>query len=421
MQSDGMEITMKNDLIKSIKYIGLSLKIIFKAGKAKVVLWLLAIILPPIMEIGKTMINARMIDGIANFANGGGIWAPIMALLLLILVSAGYNLFGKLQYRTFWIVADSADEQMALYMMEKTSKLKQISFDSAKKFGKVKDSIDSDLSLWNINSSLLDLIVTLITIVGIALIVKNYSVELIVLAIVLSVPFFAVRNTIRKIDERANMIGRRRGHVMSYYSNNLTGVRQAKEVRLFGIQNDVLTKWHMNNREFQKTDEKIQLRKQALTVILVIIEILFTFIVYLICAKSVMNTEISIGDFYLYTSNLLLFFGAVTDISEIVRSTLNLSHEYDAFEKFTDETEAGERTGLEFVPENDVTIRFENVSFGYDGETVLKNISFAWHPGEKIALIGRNGCGKSTLIKLICGLYECDGGAIYMDSAELYS
>lgn len=65
-------------------------------------------------------------------------------------------------------------------------------------------------------------------------------------------------------------------------------------------------------------------------------------------------------------------------------------------------------------------IRFENVSFSYDGKkTVLDNISFFIRHGEKIALVGPSGAGKTTVVKLIPRFYDVRGGAIYFDDTDI--
>jgi ATP-binding cassette subfamily B protein len=64
---------------------------------------------------------------------------------------------------------------------------------------------------------------------------------------------------------------------------------------------------------------------------------------------------------------------------------------------------------------------FRNVSFHYPGGTqlVLKNLNFRLHPGEHVALVGENGQGKTTLVKLLARLYDPTGGAIYLDGIDL--
>lgn len=67
-------------------------------------------------------------------------------------------------------------------------------------------------------------------------------------------------------------------------------------------------------------------------------------------------------------------------------------------------------------PLSDTEIRFENVSFSYPGSQsdVLKQINVTIHPGEKIAIVGENGSGKSTFVNLLCGMFSPRQGAVYV-------
>ncbi|WP_322962383.1 ABC transporter ATP-binding protein [Mycoplasmopsis cynos] len=64
-------------------------------------------------------------------------------------------------------------------------------------------------------------------------------------------------------------------------------------------------------------------------------------------------------------------------------------------------------------------ISFENVYFKYDDQYILKNINFKIKPGQKIALVGSTGAGKTTIINLIGGFYEIEKGNIYLDGINL--
>jgi ATP-binding cassette subfamily B multidrug efflux pump len=65
-------------------------------------------------------------------------------------------------------------------------------------------------------------------------------------------------------------------------------------------------------------------------------------------------------------------------------------------------------------------IRFDQVSFGYKpDEYVLKNLDFTIRPGEKVALVGPTGAGKSSIIRLLCRLYDINGGAILLDGIDI--
>jgi ATP-binding cassette subfamily B protein len=72
------------------------------------------------------------------------------------------------------------------------------------------------------------------------------------------------------------------------------------------------------------------------------------------------------------------------------------------------------------IPAAKGEIRFENVSFAYkNDEYVLKDLNFTIHPGEKVALVGPTGAGKSSIIRLLCRLYETTEGRIFLDGVNV--
>jgi len=74
------------------------------------------------------------------------------------------------------------------------------------------------------------------------------------------------------------------------------------------------------------------------------------------------------------------------------------------------------------VPESFKSLRFENVSFAYPSrkdKMVLNDISFSIKKGEKVSIVGLNGAGKTTIIKLICRLYRPNKGTIYYNDVDI--
>ena len=78
-----------------------------------------------------------------------------------------------------------------------------------------------------------------------------------------------------------------------------------------------------------------------------------------------------------------------------------------------DENEAGVAKNLKGE------VRFENVSFGYNGKAVLKDIDFVAHPGETIAIVGQTGSGKTTLTQLINRIFDTDSGRVLVDGVDV--
>ena len=103
-----------------------------------------------------------------------------------------------------------------------------------------------------------------------------------------------------------------------------------------------------------------------------------------------------------------------TDFSKAMASADRISEVLDIEPKIKDRPDAIEADSLRGE------IVFDNVSFDYgDGRDVLKDVSFAVSPGQRVALVGVSGAGKSTLVSLLLRLYEPQGGAIFVDGINI--
>jgi ATP-binding cassette subfamily C protein LapB len=112
----------------------------------------------------------------------------------------------------------------------------------------------------------------------------------------------------------------------------------------------------------------------------------------------------------------------LSQITSLLSSLEQTKVSYDTLEnimKLPSEREDGKK----FVerPPFSGLIEFKNVTFTYPGEEkpALQNVSFTIHPGEKVAIIGKIGSGKSTIVKLLLGLYEPDSGDIFIDGIDI--
>ena len=61
-------------------------------------------------------------------------------------------------------------------------------------------------------------------------------------------------------------------------------------------------------------------------------------------------------------------------------------------------------------------LKVQNISFSYNEQKTINEVSFELQSGKNLAVIGESGCGKSTLLKLIYGLYDLDSGEIYWNN-----
>lgn len=137
---------------------------------------------------------------------------------------------------------------------------------------------------------------------------------------------------------------------------------------------------------------------------------------------KLIDKTISLANFTMYFSSLIQVINATNLIQQNYAKVISVNAQLEVFFNFLEMEEGlldkGEITDFDT---NEIRIRFENVSFKYPASEsyVLKDASFEIGNGETIALVGKNGAGKSTIVKLLCKFYEPTEGAIYLNDIDI--
>ena len=147
-------------------------------------------------------------------------------------------------------------------------------------------------------------------------------------------------------------------------------------------------------------------------------------LVYIAGAFFVIRGQLTVGVLIMFAEYFAMLFGALDTVNnKNVELRVNAPYYKRVFETldFPQESsfhETGDRKKREVNISGDITV--SNLGFGYrEGQTVLSNVNFAVTGGETIAVIGKTGCGKTTLAKLLLGLYEPEKGDIFYDGVPL--
>lgn len=144
------------------------------------------------------------------------------------------------------------------------------------------------------------------------------------------------------------------------------------------------------------------------------------FVTYLYLGILVITGKITIGTFsQMLSAGSTLhdsMQGMIWNMQEIVKRT-SYAYEYVKFMNYPPAIEKGEHP----VADRPHTIEFRNVSFTFPNTDVkvLDNVNITLHPGEHLSVVGLNGAGKTTFIKLLCRLYDTTGGEILLDGVNI--
>lgn len=196
----------------------------------------------------------------------------------------------------------------------------------------------------------------------------------------------------------------------------------AKDIRMFGLRDWLTDKFKALNKEryeAQKMNSKIWLFASiANTVIWTVIQAA----VYAWLILSVVNGNMSIGNFTLYLASSMTFFEYINNLLNAVSDLFAKSREYDDFRSFMD-IDGGENNsvGKEVPVLSQYEFTFRNVSFKYPKAEnyALKNVNLTLKAGERLAVVGLNGAGKTTFIKLLMRLYEPTEGEIILNGVNI--
>jgi subfamily B ATP-binding cassette protein MsbA len=151
-----------------------------------------------------------------------------------------------------------------------------------------------------------------------------------------------------------------------------------------------------------------------------VISILGTSLVILFGLYAIVAGTMTVGDFFSFMAALVFFYRPLRDLNGVNNAVQDgMAAAKRIFEVLDTEPEIRDRRGAVDTSREFKTIEFRNLSFKYEEEPVLKDIDLAVKAGETIAIVGRSGGGKTTLVNLIPRFYDVTGGAILIDGRDV--
>lgn len=197
------------------------------------------------------------------------------------------------------------------------------------------------------------------------------------------------------------------------------------EMRLYGLSGFFEEKYQNSRKELLKDELKLDLQERMLSIVNNLIRESVTLGVQLYLAYMVVTARISLGDYTLLVASVeglirdgRYFVAAAVD-TYILSKDISFLKEYLSVKSLIladgENKKKIKRNGGKH------SFEFRHVSFRYDGadRNALTDVSFVIAPGETIALVGENGSGKSTIMKLLLRLYDPTEGEIYLDGINL--
>lgn len=208
-----------------------------------------------------------------------------------------------------------------------------------------------------------------------------------------------------------------------YIDSTLQRYQNGKDVRIFDERELIMREYERTSMDAVDVWGKVLGKMRVSDFFMALLSLLSKLLMYGFAALRAVSGALSVGEiigFVMYFSRISSGISALT--SGIGNISIDVDFLDDAF-KFLDIPDEKYKGTLptEKRDDDEYEFEFKNVWFKYPNseQYVLRGINLKWRIGEKMALVGKNGCGKSTLVKLLCRLYDPTEGEITLNGIDI--
>jgi ATP-binding cassette subfamily B multidrug efflux pump len=410
----------KGTMLKLVKYLS-----VYKVSFLVVVIFaigstIFSILGPKILGQATTILFTGVMGMIAGSTQGidfVSIGNIILLLVGMYLISAAFS------YGQGWIMSGVSMKITYQFRKDIAAKINRmpLKYFDGTNHGEVLSRITNDVDTVSqtLNQSLTQIITSVITVVGVLIVMFsiNWLMTIIALLIVpLSLAFTGVViNTSQKyFKEQQDYLGHVNGHVEEMYGGHIVVKAfngEAKSVEQFDELNDTLygSAW------------KSQFLSGMMMPIMNFISNLGYVAVCILGGYLAVRNAITIGDIQAFIQYIRSFTQPITqlaNISNVLQQTAAAAER--VFEFLKEPEEVSETSNPIKLPVVDGAVEFQHVHFGYSPDKIIiRDFSASIHPGQKIAIVGPTGAGKTTMVKLLMRFYDVNSGAILVDGHNI--
>ena len=416
-------------------------RMVWQTGPWILVVLLLTAVLSGVLPIVGAYLSKEILNELQLIIEGqavarlGGVsytvafWGSMVMVLLLFYFL--YRIFTQVVNRVSMAVTRMAGEKVVRHVrvqiMEKAKELDLASFDLPEFYEKLENANrEAGMRPISVMSSTFDAISKLISLISYIVILATapglwWTAPVMIL---ISIPTAAVnfaykRKTFQYMRRRSK--DRRQ---MTYYSDLMVNKDMVKEIRMYDLADTFVERYNGVFAKYYAGMKSLILRESIWQLVVTLLSSVINCLFFAMIAMRVFDGTIQIGDYSYYT-------GALTSIASTVSGLISVSATVYEGTLFIDNLISFMKEQPTVVPTVDEpvsvergmphTIEFEHVSFAYPGSDrlVLKDINLRFRPGETVVLVGLNGAGKTTFIKLLTRLYDPTEGRILLDGRDL--
>ena len=278
---------------------------------------------------------------------------------------------------------------------------------------------DIDTLAQSLNQSLTQIITAVTTLVGVFIMMLTISGVMTVAALVIiPIGMFVISMIIKRSQkffaQQQAFLGNVNGQVEELYGGHLV-------VQAFNGQEDAIEKFDVTNEKLYQSAWKSQFLSGLMQPLMSFVGNLGYVLISILGGFLVIKNSIEVGDIQSFIQYVRQFNQPLNQIAQISNQLQATAASAERIFAFLDEEEepVTENDSVK-VTRHDGEVIFDHVRFGYDeNKVIIKDFNAKVEPGQKIAIVGPTGAGKTTIIKLLMRFYDVNSGAIYVDGKNI--
>ena len=341
----------------------------------------------------------------------------LIGLMCLYVCSA---LFSFIQGYIMTGVSQKLTYRMRKEISEKIDRLPMGYFDKMT-HGEILSRITNDVDTLSqsLNQSATQVITSVATIIGVLVMMLSISplmtvIAILILPLSMGLIGMIVKRSQRYFKEQQEYLGYVNGQVEEVYGGH-------NIVKAFNKEDDVIDEFDRDNDRLYRSAWKSQFLSGMMMPIMQFVGNLGYVAVVILGGYLAIKKTIEVGDiqsFIQYVRNFTQPIQQVAQVANMLQSTAAASERVFEFLEEPEEKAAPENPVVLKNPEG--AVEFEHVHFGYNPEhTIIHDFSVKVEPGQKIAIVGPTGAGKTTMVKLLMRFYDVSGGSIKVDGHDI--
>lgn len=341
-------------------------------------------------------------------------------LLLLLALYACSALFSFVQGYIMTGVSQKLTYRMRKEISEKINRMPMNYFDKMS-HGEILSRITNDVDTLSqsLNQSATQMITSVTTIIGVLVMMLSISplmtlIAILILPVSVGMISVIVKNSQKYFKSQQEYLGHVNGQVEEVYGGH-------NIVKAFNKEEDVIAEFDRDNDKLYESAWKSQFLSGMMMPIMMFVGNLGYVAVVILGGWLAMKDMIEVGDiqsFIQYVRNFTQPIQQAAQVANMLQSTAATSERVFEFLEEEEEDQTAEHPAS--IEGLEGRVEFDHVKFGYHADhTIINDFSAKVEPGQKIAIVGPTGAGKTTMVKLVMRFYDVNSGAIRVDGHDI--